>query len=316
MKHLLAAAVLVALLLFLITRNVSPNPYVYDEADDMYAASLGYFANWTDTPTLSLPEFLRIGMGRGRQTGGRQELPEFIRQSNDVLFYRHWHGPLYHFILIPVSRLGLNEHGVRSTMLVIPALTLLAIYFACLWLLTGLSGSLAAFLGAALFLSSLGVRSTELAPHHWQLPGTRSLDNELAARCPIGSFYGLPGAVAPVVLGKYRILRIWHNRFLSSPVEWAVVAIALALYLRSGLDRKSIRVPHPDPFNSDTGRHRSRLERLRSLLPAVHAPLLFPGHTLTWLLHAAAHSGRSRRLCAGRNLVPLKATYYGFSTRA
>ena len=63
MKHLLAVAVLVALLLFLITRNVSPNPYVYDEADYMYAASLGYCANWTDTPTLSLPEFLRIGMG-------------------------------------------------------------------------------------------------------------------------------------------------------------------------------------------------------------------------------------------------------------
>src|SRR2546430_3158336 len=144
MKHLLAVAALVALLLFLITRNVSPDPYVYDEADYMYAASLGYFANWTDTPTLPLPEFLRIGMGRGRQTGGRQELSEFIRQSNDVLFYRHWHGPLYHFILIPVSRLGLNEHGVRSAMLVIPVLTLLAIYFGCLWLLPGLSGSLAA----------------------------------------------------------------------------------------------------------------------------------------------------------------------------
>ena len=62
MKHLLAVAFLVALLLFLITRNVSPDPYVYDEADYMYAASLGYFANWTDTPTLSLPEFLSIRM--------------------------------------------------------------------------------------------------------------------------------------------------------------------------------------------------------------------------------------------------------------
>jgi hypothetical protein len=26
----------------------------------MYAASLGYFANWTDTPTLSLPGLLRM----------------------------------------------------------------------------------------------------------------------------------------------------------------------------------------------------------------------------------------------------------------
>ena len=166
MKHLLAAAALVALLLFLITRNVSPDPYVYDEADYMYAASLGYFANWTDTPTLSLPDFLRIGLDRGKQTGGRQELSEFIRQSNDVVFYRHWHGPLYHFILIPVSRLGLNERGVRSAMLVIPAVTLLAICFGCLWLVPGTKGSFAALLASVLFLFSFTVfRSTELAPH-------------------------------------------------------------------------------------------------------------------------------------------------------
>lgn len=165
MKHLLAAAALVALLLFLITGKVSPDPYVYDEADYMYAASLGYFANWTDTPTLSLPTFLRMGLSRGKQAG-RQELSEFIRQSNDVLFYRHWHGPLYHYFLIPVSRLGLNEHDVRAAMLIIPALTLLAIYFGCLWLIPGSLGLPAALLAGALFLSSFAVfRSTELAPH-------------------------------------------------------------------------------------------------------------------------------------------------------
>jgi hypothetical protein len=166
MKHLLAAAALVALLLFLIARNVSPDPYVYDEADYMYAGSRGYFANWTDTPSLSLPDFLRIGLSRGRQTGGRQELSEFIRQSNDIVFYRHWHGPLYHYFLIPVSRLGLNEHGVRTAMLVIPALTLLVIYFGCLWLIPGARGALTALLATVLFLSSFTViRSTELAPH-------------------------------------------------------------------------------------------------------------------------------------------------------
>ncbi len=71
-------------------------------------------------PASPLPDFLRIGLSRGRQTGGRQELSEFIRQSNDIVFYRHWHGPLYHYFLIPVSRLGLNEHGVRTAMLAIP----------------------------------------------------------------------------------------------------------------------------------------------------------------------------------------------------
>jgi hypothetical protein len=166
MKHLLEAALLVGLLLFLIARNVSSDPYVYDEADYMYAASLGYFANWTDTPTLPLTDFVRIGLGQGRKAGGRQELSEFIRQSNDVVFYRHWHGPLYHFFLIPVSRLGLNEHGVRNAMLMIPAMTLISIYCGCLWLSPGPQGTLAALLGSLLFLTSFTVfRSTELAPH-------------------------------------------------------------------------------------------------------------------------------------------------------
>ena len=166
MKHLLAAAALVALLLFLITRKVSPEPYVYDEADYMYAASLGYFANWTDTPTLPLPDFLRIGLSSGKPGGNRQELSALIRQSNDALFYRHWHGPLYHYLLIPVSRLRFNEHDVRAAILFIPALTLLAIYFGCLWLIPGGPGSLAAVLSSVLFLSSVAVfRSSELAPH-------------------------------------------------------------------------------------------------------------------------------------------------------
>ena len=308
MKHLLAVAVLVALLLFLITRNVSPDPYVYDEADYMYAASLGYFANWTDTPTLPLSEFLRIGMSRGRQTGGgRQELSEFIRQSNDVLFYRHWHGPLYHFILIPVSRLGLNEHGVRSAMLVIPALTLLAIYFGCLWLLPGLPGPLAALLGAALFLTSFAVRSTELAPHQlfalcylccliflaksvatgrrvywyaaivWSALSFCTLEvgfvavmtlvicgflerDRLRMSWPLAArsvavliaavLVVWPAAVFKLTFvksylfmaylalfrqsswGNIGFFGIWSIRLLGSPIEWAVVAIALALYLR------------------------------------------------------------------------------------
>ncbi len=166
MKHLLAAAALLALLFSLSLPNVSSDPYVYDEADYMYAASLGYFDNWTDTPTLSLPDFLRIGSNRGGQSGERQELSQFIRQSNDVVFYRHWHGPLYFYLLIPILRLGLNEQGVRTAMLVIPAATVLVLYFGCLWLVPGPRGVLAAALGSVLFLTSWAViRSTELAPH-------------------------------------------------------------------------------------------------------------------------------------------------------
>ncbi len=163
MKHILPFVTLLAFLLFVMARNVTPEPYVYDEADYMYAASLGFAANYTDTPTLPLTEFLHTGLARGRDTSQRQQLSELIRASNDVVFYRHWHGPLYIDLLIPVSRLGLSEHAVRSVMLAIPALTLAVIYFGCLHL----EGMLAALLCSALFVaSSAVVRSTELAPHH------------------------------------------------------------------------------------------------------------------------------------------------------
>jgi len=308
MKHLLVAAALVALLLFLITRKVSSEPYVYDEADYMYAASLGYFANWTDTPTLSLPDFLRIGLNRGKQAGGRQELSEFIRQSNDMVFYRHWHGPLYHFFLIPVSRLGLTEHGVRAAMLAIPAVALLVIYFGCLWLIPGTRAILAALLAGVLFLSSFTVfRSTELGPHQLfalfylgcliflaksVASGRRSdwyaaiimaalafctlevafvgvltlaicgyierdrlnVDWRLTARS-IALFIATVLIVWPAAIfrltfvksylfmaylalarkgswGNIGFFRTWGNRILSSPLEWAVIAFALILYLR------------------------------------------------------------------------------------
>src|SRR5271170_7833993 len=78
---------LLALFLLLITRNVSSEPYVYDEADYMYAASLGFAANWSDTPSITLADFARAGHD------GQADLSRRIRDSNDVLFYRHFHGP-------------------------------------------------------------------------------------------------------------------------------------------------------------------------------------------------------------------------------
>lgn len=167
MKHILAILILLALLLLLLARNVAPDPYVYDEADYMYAASLGFAANYTDTPTLPTADFFRIGLTRGTDLSQRQALSEQIRAADDVVFYRHWHGPLYLYFLIPVARLGLSERQVRTVMLAIPALTLAVIYFGCWWLIPGRLGTFAALGSSLLFLSSSSVTgSTELAPHH------------------------------------------------------------------------------------------------------------------------------------------------------
>ncbi len=76
----------------------------------MYAASLGFAANWTDTPSIPIADFVRAGLNRD----SRQALSDGIRRGNDVLFYRHFHGPLYHYLLDPDARLGLSEHEVRT----------------------------------------------------------------------------------------------------------------------------------------------------------------------------------------------------------
>ena len=103
-------ALLLALFLLLITRNVSSEPYVYDEADYMYAASLGFAANWIDTPSIPISDFVRAGLSRG----SRQALSEKIRSGNDVLFYRHFHGPLFHYLLIRCrARAGANTRSVQ-----------------------------------------------------------------------------------------------------------------------------------------------------------------------------------------------------------
>ena len=57
----------------------------------MYAASLGWFANWTDTPSIPLSAWRSVNSAE-------------LRASSDTLFYRHFHGPLFHYFLIPVAR--------------------------------------------------------------------------------------------------------------------------------------------------------------------------------------------------------------------
>ena len=143
---------LLALFLLLITRNVSSEPYVYDEADYMYAASLGFAANWSDTPSIPI---CRFRAGRTARAG-RQALSERIRSGNDVLFYRHFHGPLFHYLLISAVATGPERaRGPHGAMLAIPGASLAVIYFGC----SIVAGR------ASVPVQLFGDRSTELAPH-------------------------------------------------------------------------------------------------------------------------------------------------------
>lgn len=214
MRHILAFLVLLALLIFVLAPNVAPDPYTYDEADYMFAASLGFPANYTDSPTLPFDEFIRLGLTRGQDSGQRQALSELVRAKNDVVFYRHWHGPLYIDSLIPIASEGLSERRVRAAMLLIPALSLTVMYFGLLWLIPGGLGFLTALMSGILLVSSAAVaHSTELAPH------------QLFALCSIGFLI----LVAKTMASGQRIY--WYPAVLVAGLAFCTLELAFVFIL-------------------------------------------------------------------------------------
>ena len=160
--HVLVAALLIAGFWWLTTPALRQGPYSYDEADYMYAAAQGWWSQWNDSPSLSLPTFVKIGLESGRDPAMRSQLSETIRQSGDIVFYRHWHGPLYYYGLSLLD--ATNEAGVRATVAWIPAFGILLIYFGALWVFPG--RILPALLAAAFYGAGYTVvNTTELAPH-------------------------------------------------------------------------------------------------------------------------------------------------------
>jgi hypothetical protein len=146
---------------------VSGIAYEYDEADYMYAASRGLGANYTDTPALSVAEFIRIGMSRVQTGSEPQGLSERIRKIGDMNFYRHSHGALYSYWLLALGGGPGDEYRMRMASLVFPAVAAIGLYVGSLWILPGAAaGWMAALLSATLYLWSFAaVQTVELAPH-------------------------------------------------------------------------------------------------------------------------------------------------------
>ena len=170
MRHWLDVALVTTLLVaagFLVRGTIPGGPYPYDEADYMYAASLGVTANATDTPSLWLGDFIRIGLNRGRDSSQRTSLSEMVRSSGDVNLYRHWHGPLQVYWLMMTSAAKGDEATMRSLTLVFHGVTFLVIYFGCLWIVPETWGRTAGVLASSLYLFSYTHLRTavEIAPH-------------------------------------------------------------------------------------------------------------------------------------------------------
>ena len=141
-----------------------PSPYNYDEADYLYSVSRGFAANWSDTPAFSTLDLIRTGLARGRDPSQRAGLSEWIRSSGDMNSYRHWHGPLYYYLLIAMDAPSHKEQNVRKLALGILALAIAVTYFGALQVFSGKRTP--ALLAAALLgLDPPLLVTTEIAPH-------------------------------------------------------------------------------------------------------------------------------------------------------
>lgn len=163
---MLTACVLVAGFLILARPVIDASPFSYDEADYMYAAGRGFRSNYLDDPAQSFAGFLRAGLSRGKNADEKAALSQAIRDSGDINFYRHWHGPLYFYWLILLQPFRGNEHTMRALSLLFPVLAILAIYSGSIWAFGGKRAHYAGFLAAAMYgWSVVATGSSELAPH-------------------------------------------------------------------------------------------------------------------------------------------------------
>jgi Dolichyl-phosphate-mannose-protein mannosyltransferase len=234
MKHLLVLGILFAVAFAMVRARISHTPYVYDEADYMFAASLGMEDNWLDIGSMPLTEFVTIGRRRGADASQQTALSATARSASDPVVYRHWHGPLYYYWLTVLSNLKIDEHTTRSLSMIFPVLTVLAIYFGSVLILGGKEGMAAAILASALFLwSPVTLETSELAPHLmfvlWYICGLLALakaaaDGSRRYYYAAVVFAGLAFATMEVAFVLILVLAIfarWQRGLLDS--DWRLV---------------------------------------------------------------------------------------------
>ncbi len=213
MKHALVLGGIIAVFVILARKEVFSWPYYYDEADYMFAASLGW-ANYSDQGSQPLAEYIQAGLqDRGHPTR-RAQLSARSRASSDVNFYRHWHGPLYFYWLAGLAPLHLDEHASRSLSYLFPALTAVLIFLGSLWLLPSGAGALAAAFGSAFYLWSYAtVFTNEIAPHQ---------------------LFVLFTLAALLLVMKWRQTgdrRIWHGAVILSACAFCTLEVAFVLLI-------------------------------------------------------------------------------------
>lgn len=155
--ELAAVAVLGLALLWTMRGRMAGYPYGYDEADYLLTAERGFLAHWWDSPSLTLPEFVRLG----RSGSERRALSDMVRERGFVDFYRHWHGPLYFYWMMNLD--ASCERCARWVSLVFHFAAYLVVY-AGVSALAGIPAGLAAAVGYWISFTNLQT-AIQLIPH-------------------------------------------------------------------------------------------------------------------------------------------------------
>ena len=85
--------------------------YTYDEADYLFAAKSGIAANYLDKGAISIFSFVATGLRAGFDKTKWSALSLAVRSSNDITFYRHFHGPLYFYWLACCRACGISTEA-------------------------------------------------------------------------------------------------------------------------------------------------------------------------------------------------------------
>ena len=218
LKHAAILAGVLAGFFWLAKGTLMSGPFIYDEADYMYAVTRGFVANITDTPTLSLPDLIRTGLNRGSDIRQWSGLSRMIRGLDDIVFYRHWHGPLYVGWLRIVKPFTSSEQSLRAWSYVFPIATALLMYFGALACLKDAAGQSAAVLGAVLYLWNFAViSSNELAPH------------DLYALCAVATLLLLAKLMVSAEGPNSALRKYWYASLITAALAFCTLEIAFAL---------------------------------------------------------------------------------------
>lgn len=203
------------------------DPYNYDEADYMYAAQKGLIANYLDANAIPIQTFIESGLNMGNDKTKRTDLSELIRNSDDITFYRHYHGPLYFYWLNVLHFIGCkDENSFRAGTLALLALT----GFVLLWAVSKQRGI--TIFGLCLPIILLFGSEINIDTSAFITPHALYVAASLAAVAMLSHFF-----VTNKKSDWYKALTLLGLAFLS--IEYAVL-VALTFLLCLVIERKSV----------------------------------------------------------------------------